>query len=67
MRSILNGSPAALERTKQHVLTCAGAGVMEQLDQSVEMSAQARQTDDAREGLAAFLEKRKPVWIPGTE
>jgi methylglutaconyl-CoA hydratase len=29
---------------------------------AMEASARARETDDFREGLAAYLEKRKPVW-----
>ena len=37
---------------------------MQQLDESVELSALARKTADAREGLQAFLEKRKANWIP---
>jgi enoyl-CoA hydratase/carnithine racemase len=28
------------------------------------VSAAARETEDAREGLAAFLEKRNPAWQP---
>ncbi|MFK7818353.1 MAG: enoyl-CoA hydratase/isomerase family protein [Planctomycetaceae bacterium] len=62
--SILNGSRAALAQTKQHVINCAGPNVMQQLDESVELSALARRTSDAREGLQAFLEKRKANWIP---
>lgn len=64
IRSILNGSRAALQQTKKHVITCAGSNVMQQLDESVELSALARKTADAREGLQAFLEKRKANWIP---
>lgn len=64
VRSILNGSRAALAQTKQHVVNCVGATVMRQLDESVELSAIARRTGDAREGLQAFLEKRKANWIP---
>jgi methylglutaconyl-CoA hydratase len=30
---------------------------------AMEANAAARETPDFREGLAAFLEKRKPVWI----
>jgi len=64
VRSILNGSRSALAQTKQHVINCVGANVMRQLDDSVERSAIARRTDDAREGLQAFLDKRKAAWIP---
>lgn len=64
VRSILNGSRAALAQTKAHVINCVGSTVMQQLDESVELSALARKTADAREGLQAFLEKRKANWIP---
>jgi methylglutaconyl-CoA hydratase len=29
---------------------------------AMESNAESRETDDFREGIAAFLEKRKPVW-----
>jgi methylglutaconyl-CoA hydratase len=29
---------------------------------AMDASADARRTNDLREGVAAFLEKRKPVW-----
>ncbi|HMO92524.1 MAG TPA: enoyl-CoA hydratase-related protein [Pirellulaceae bacterium] len=61
-KSILTGSPRALAITKQHVLDCSPSPVVSQLRDSVQVSAVARGTDDAREGLAAFLEKRKPHW-----
>ncbi len=64
VRSILNGSREALAQTKRHVINCVGPTVMQQLDESVELSALARKTADAREGLQAFLEKRKANWIP---
>lgn len=67
VRSILNGSRAALAQTKKHVIHCAGSQVLRQLDESVELSAIARRTDDAREGLQAFLEKRKARWIPSDD
>ncbi len=64
VHSILHGSRTALAQTKQHVTACAGARVLAQLDESVQLSAVARKTPDAREGLQAFLEKRKAIWIP---
>lgn len=61
---ILGCGPSALKITKQHVLASAGAHLLEQLDAGMMVSAQARGTDEAREGLAAFLEKRDPDWQP---
>ena len=62
--SVLTGSKSALAMTKQHVGQCVSQDLIEQIKMSVSVSAQARETDDAREGLAAFLEKRKPNWQP---
>ena len=60
--SILTGSPSALAMTKQHMIAIAGRSLINQLDAGMKVSAQARETSDAREGLAAFLEKRPPAW-----
>lgn len=62
--AILAGSPQALTITKRHLATCTASQIMDQLDVSITVSAEARETEDAREGLAAFLEKRKPDWQP---
>lgn len=60
--SILSGSPLALAATKQQIRENAGAELPKQLRRAAEQSAQSRETPDAREGLQAFLEKRKPSW-----
>ncbi len=65
--AILTGSPSALAMTKQHIRQCLPQDLFAQLRMSVKISAQARETPDAREGLAAFLEKRKPAWQPVDE
>ncbi|HMP79103.1 MAG TPA: enoyl-CoA hydratase/isomerase family protein [Pirellulaceae bacterium] len=62
--SIQSGSPQALAITKRHLRNMSATDIPEQLRQSMQISAEARQTDDAREGLAAFLEKRLPSWQP---
>lgn len=62
-QSILTGSKSALAITKQHLHKCTVAEIEELVQESIAVSAKARETDDAREGLAAFLEKRKPNWI----
>jgi methylglutaconyl-CoA hydratase len=60
--AILGGSRSALAITKDHIRSCLSSDLPTLLRQSMEVSARARSTDDAREGLAAFLEKRKPAW-----
>lgn len=62
LASILAGSPAALATTKRHLRKILAVSVADQLADSIQVSAEARQSADAREGLAAFLEKRKPNW-----
>ncbi len=62
LTSIMTGSKAALAITKKHVQGYGTGNLSEYLADSIGVSAQARETDDAREGLAAFLEKRKPKW-----
>jgi len=64
VNSILTGSRSALAITKQHIKKCGNAQLEALLKDSIGVSAQARETSDAREGLAAFLEKRKPNWQP---
>lgn len=64
--AILAGSPQALAITKRHLANCSADQIMGQLEQSISVSAEARETADAREGLAAFLEKRPPNWQPET-
>jgi len=66
--SVLAASPEALAATKAHIGECSGKctvdGVTGLVNMSINVSAKARETADAREGLAAFLEKRKPSWHP---
>jgi methylglutaconyl-CoA hydratase len=63
-KAVLSGSAEALAITKQHIDRISGDDIAEQLEASMNVSAQARETKDAREGLQAFLEKRKPAWQP---
>lgn len=62
--AILAGAPSALTLTKNTLQRCAADDLSRQLDFAMDVSAKARETDDAREGLAAFLEKRPPGWAP---
>lgn len=62
--AILTGSQSALSITKRHLNHCSPTDVLADLENSIAVSAEARETGDAREGLEAFLEKRKPAWQP---
>ncbi|HVW01596.1 MAG TPA: enoyl-CoA hydratase-related protein [Planctomycetaceae bacterium] len=64
IESILHSAPQALAATKEQLRQCAGAVVIDQLATSARQSATARGTPEAREGLQAFLEHRKPGWCP---
>jgi methylglutaconyl-CoA hydratase len=61
--SVLSGAPGALAISKQQLLAC-GAELPKQLLSAISVSAAARESPEAREGLAAFLEKRPPAWQP---
>ena len=60
--SILTGAPSALAMSKRTLHDITAATLSDQLDLATRVSAEARETDAAREGLAAFLEKRDPSW-----
>ncbi|MGB7437109.1 MAG: enoyl-CoA hydratase-related protein [Candidatus Acidiferrum sp.] len=60
--SILAASPSSITRAKHLLVSAAAAGVDHDLERAVLESARVRCTPDFKEGLAAFLEKRKPVW-----
>src|SRR5579863_10349958 len=55
-------SPTALACTKRLLVKFADSDLDRELEIAIEESARIRTTPDFREGLAAFLEKRKPVW-----
>lgn len=62
VESILAGAPGALAITKRQLRATTAGSLAVQLAQAAEVSAQARETPEAREGLTAFLEKRAPAW-----
>jgi methylglutaconyl-CoA hydratase len=62
-KSVLTGSQSALAVTKANITEGAAAMLADWLDSGMTASARARENQDAREGLAAFLEKRDPRWL----
>jgi len=59
---LLANSPQALCATKRMFAERQRAWLDTAIANAIEVSAQARETGDFREGIAAFLEKRKPAW-----
>jgi methylglutaconyl-CoA hydratase len=58
-------SPTSLRQTKRLLYDSAAATLDAELERAVAENAHIRSTRNFQEGLAAFLEKRQPVW--GTE
>jgi methylglutaconyl-CoA hydratase len=61
-QSVLQGAPDALAQTKQLIDELWWRSVKEDVDLALKYHLQARESDEAREGIAAFNEKRRPNW-----
>jgi len=61
--SVLQGAPGALAQTKGLVAELWWQSVKRDVDIALKYHMQARESDEAREGIAAFNEKRKPTWV----
>ena len=59
---LMENSPVSLRMTKQLLTNSARAELDAQIDAAVRENAGIRTTADFREGIASFLEKRKPKW-----
>ena len=60
---LLQGSPDAHRRAKELIDTVSGRPIDEDLaDEVARRIAAARASEDGREGIAAFLDKRAPSW-----
>jgi methylglutaconyl-CoA hydratase len=60
--SVLEGAPKAIAQTKRLIEELWSSSVKEDVDLALKHHMQARESDEAREGIAAFNEKRKPNW-----
>ena len=67
---LLKGGPVALRESKQLVATVAGHALSADdalKRRTAEIIAQLRVSAEGQEGLAAFLEKRRPAWLADAE
>jgi len=61
--SVLQGAPGALAQTKRLIDELWWRSVKEDVDLALKYHLQARDSDEASEGIAAFHEKRKAKWV----
>ena len=61
--SVLQGGPGVLAQTKRLIEELWSSSVKEDVDLALKYHLEARESDEAREGIAAFNEKRKPRWV----
>lgn len=60
--SLLANSPSSVLRTKGLLSQCAREQLDREIEWAVQENAAIRATEDFREGVSSFLEKRKPDW-----
>ena len=60
--SVLQGAPNALAQTKRLIEELWATSVKQDVDLALKHHMQARESAEAREGIAAFNEKRPPNW-----
>jgi methylglutaconyl-CoA hydratase len=60
--AVLQGAPNAVSHTKRLLEELGPTSVKEDVDLALKHHMQARESDEAREGIAAFNEKRPPNW-----
>lgn len=65
--ALLTSAPRAVETAKRLIAEVAGKRPEEAMPVTVRTIAERRASDEAKEGLTAFLEKRPPSWAPPSE
>jgi methylglutaconyl-CoA hydratase len=63
-QSVLQAAPGALTQTKRLIEELWWRSVQDDVDLALKYHLQARESSEAREGIAAFIEKRPPTWVP---
>lgn len=58
-----SNSPQAIRQTKELLSGYQKDIIKQMLEQACKFNAESRQTSDFKEGLQAFLQKRRPHWI----
>src|SRR6266404_2214012 len=65
-QSALQGAPGAVKQTKRLIDELWWRSVKQDVNLALKYHMEARESAEAREGIAAFNEKRNPNWVLGT-
>ena len=63
IQSLRNNSSEAMKVSKEMISDFVFADIKKELERMAKVNANFRKTNDFSEGIAAFLEKRKPQWV----
>jgi methylglutaconyl-CoA hydratase len=61
--SVLQGAPGAITNSKRLIEELWSTSFREDIELALSHHMEARESDEAKEGIAAFLEKRPPKWL----
>jgi len=61
-KQLMENSPSALRITKKLLNSYLAKSLDRQIETAVQENAAIRSTSEFQEGVASFLEKRKPSW-----
>jgi methylglutaconyl-CoA hydratase len=61
-KELLKAGPKAARATKQLIADVTGSVALAMRDSTARLIAELRASEEGREGLTAFMEKRKPSW-----
>jgi len=65
LKDYLTAAPGAAAEARSLISTVSGRPPAEVRAETIQLIARLRSGPEGREGIAAFLEKRKPAWIEG--
>jgi methylglutaconyl-CoA hydratase len=66
VNALVRGAPGALSATKDLLRGPAGSSLRTDLDELTALSVRHFTSDEGREGIASFRERRAPSWVPPT-
>ena len=62
VKAIAQNRPVAMSLTKELIRGVHGLSLQEALDAALQLNALVRTSEDFKEGVSSFLEKRQPQW-----